>query len=301
MRNIPIITKNLLIINVLAFVASNVVSGLQSLGGLHFFMASEFHIYQFFSYMFLHANFMHLLFNMFALWMFGCVIENVWGPKKFLFYYISCGVGAGLMQEVAQLVQFWVTVSGENPSVGFGDLFEVGRVLSVQLNGWTTIGASGAVYAILLAFGMTFPNERIFIFPLPIPIKAKWFVMFYVAIELFSALSSPGDGVAHTAHLGGMLFGFIMIRYWNSHPTAGYGRSRGTEFFDSLKRNFDRRKGNAGMHAERGGARESDREYNARKKANQEEVDRILDKIRKSGYDSLTKEEKQRLFDSSND
>ncbi|MFA4180461.1 rhomboid family intramembrane serine protease [Xylanibacter rodentium] len=309
MRNLTIVTKNLLIINVLAFIATWVVKGvgidLQSMCGLHFFLANDFHVYQLVTYMFLHANFAHILFNMFALWMFGCVIESVWGPKKFLFYYISCGIGAGLMQELAQFVSFYVTISGQDPSVGLSDVFQVGQALSMQLNSWTTIGASGAVYAILLAFGMIFPNERIFIFPLPIPIKAKWFVTFYVCIELFSALGSPGDGVAHMAHLGGMLFGFFMIRYWNLHPTSGYGRSSGLDFFENLKRNLDKRnrpRGSSGrdMHVERGGAKESDWEYNARKKANQDEVDRILDKIRKSGYDSLTKEEKQKLFDSSN-
>lgn len=309
MRNLTIVTKNLLIINVLAFIATWVVKGvgidLQSMCGLHFFLANDFHVYQLVTYMFLHANFAHILFNMFALWMFGCVIESVWGPKKFLFYYISCGIGAGLMQELAQFVSFYVTISGQDPSVGLSDVFQVGQALSMQLNSWTTIGASGAVYAILLAFGMIFPNERIFIFPLPIPIKAKWFVTFYVCIELFSALGSPGDGVAHMAHLGGMIFGFFMIRYWNLHPTSGYGRSSGLDFFENLKRNLDKRnrpRGSSGrdMHVERGGAKESDWEYNARKKANQDEVDRILDKIRKSGYDSLTKEEKQKLFDSSN-
>jgi len=309
MRNLTIVTKNLLIINVLAFIATWVVKGvgidLQSMCGLHFFLANDFHVYQLVTYMFLHANFAHILFNMFALWMFGCVIESVWGPKKFLFYYISCGIGAGLMQELAQFVSFYVTISGQDPSVGLSDVFQVGQALSMQLNSWTTIGASGAVYAILLAFGMIFPNERIFIFPLPIAIKAKWFVTFYVCIELFSALGSPGDGVAHMAHLGGMLFGFFMIRYWNLHPTSGYGRSSGLDFFENLKRNLDKRnrpRGSSGrdMHVERGGAKESDWEYNARKKANQDEVDRILDKIRKSGYDSLTKEEKQKLFDSSN-
>lgn len=309
MRNLTIVTKNLLIINVLAFIATWVVKGvgidLQSMCGLHFVLANDFHVYQLVTYMFLHANFAHILFNMFAVWMFGCVIESVWGPKKFLFYYISCGIGAGLMQELAQFVSFYVTISGQDPSVGLSDVFQVGQALSMQLNSWTTIGASGAVYAILLAFGMIFPNERIFIFPLPIPIKAKWFVTFYVCIELFSALGSPGDGVAHMAHLGGMLFGFFMIRYWNLHPTSGYGRSSGLDFFENLKRNLDKRnrpRGSSGrdMHVERGGAKESDWEYNARKKANQDEVDRILDKIRKSGYDSLTKEEKQKLFDSSN-
>lgn len=305
MRNIPVVTKNLLLVNIIAFVATWILQlrglDLNDLLGLHFFMAADFQVWQLLTYMFLHSGFTHILFNMFALWMFGVVIENVWGPKKFLFYYISCGVGAGIMQEIAQFFSFYFTISAQDPTVGFGELFAIGHQLSTQLNGWTTIGASGAVYAILLAFGMIFPNERIFIFPLPIPIKAKWFVMFYVAIELFSAMSSSGDNVAHMAHLGGMLFGYLMIRYWNNHPTAGYGRSNGRQFFDRLKENFEKRS-QPKMKVHKGGTnnREDDWEFNARKKQNQEEIDRILDKIRRSGYDSLTKEEKQKLFDSSN-
>ena len=305
MRNIPVVTKNLLLVNIIAFVATWILQlrglDLNDLLGLHFFMAADFQVWQLLTYMFLHSGFTHILFNMFALWMFGVVIENVWGPKKFLFYYISCGVGAGIMQEIAQFFSFHFTISAQDPTIGFGELFAIGHQLSTQLNGWTTIGASGAVYAILLAFGMIFPNERIFIFPLPIPIKAKWFVMFYVAIDLFSAMSSSGDNVAHMAHLGGMLFGYLMIRYWNNHPTAGYGRSNGRQFFDRLKENFEKRS-QPKMKVHKGGTndREDDWEFNARKKQNQEEIDRILDKIRRSGYDSLTKEEKQKLFDSSN-
>ena len=305
MRNIPVVTKNLLLVNIIAFVATWILQlrglDLNDLLGLHFFMAADFQVWQLLTYMFLHSGFTHILFNMFALWMFGVVIENVWGPKKFLFYYISCGVGAGIMQEIAQFFSFYFTISAQDPTIGFGELFAIGPQLSTQLNGWTTIGASGAVYAILLAFGMIFPNERIFIFPLPIPIKAKWFVMFYVAIDLFSAMSSSGDNVAHMAHLGGMLFGYLMIRYWNNHPTAGYGRSNGRQFFDRLKENFEKRS-QPKMKVHKGGTnnREDDWEFNARKKQNQEEIDRILDKIRRSGYDSLTKEEKQKLFDSSN-
>lgn len=305
MRNIPVVTKNLLLVNIIAFVATWILQlrglDLNDLLGLHFFMAADFQVWQLLTYMFLHSGFTHILFNMFALWMFGVVIENVWGPKKFLFYYISCGVGAGIMQEIAQFFSFYFTISAQDPTIGFGELFAIGHQLSTQLNGWTTIGASGAVYAILLAFGMIFPNERIFIFPLPIPIKAKWFVMFYVAIELFSAMSSSGDNVAHMAHLGGMLFGYLMIRYWNNHPTAGYGRNNGRQFFDRLKENFEKRS-QPKMKVHKGGTndREDDWEFNARKKQNQEEIDRILDKIRRSGYDSLTKEEKQKLFDSSN-
>ena len=306
MFRIPTITKNLLIINLIAFFATFVLQlrgfDLANVGGLHFFMASDFHIYQLVTYLFLHANFMHILSNMFGLWMFGCVIENVWGPKKFLFYYISCGIGAGLLQEIAQLGSFYMMISEQDPSVSFGEIFAIGQQLSHQLNAWTTIGASGAVYAVILAFGMTFPNERVFIIPFPFPIKAKWFVLFYVAIEFFSALGSSGDGVAHTAHLGGMLFGFLMIRYWNRHPSSGFDRGRGQQFFENLKRNFEQRQQQRGnnMHAERGGSKEDDREFNARKHQNQEEIDAILDKIRKSGYDSLTKEEKKKLFDASN-
>ena len=303
-RNIPTVTRNLLIVNFLAFVASWIFQSrgmdLEAIGGLHFFMSENFHLFQFITYQFLHANMTHIFFNMFALWMFGCVVERVWGARKFLFYYIFCGIGAGVIQELVQ----WATMS----------LFPDMQVEVRLVGGGTTmipyeqyllfvanmVGASGAVYAVLLAFGMIFPNERIFIFPLPVPIKAKWLVMGYVALELFYAISNSGDEVAHIAHLGGMLFGFLMIRYWNRHPGASYNRSRGEAFFENLKRNFEKRsKGNPNMHVEEGGSREADMEFNARKKHNQEEIDAILDKIRKSGYDSLSKEEKQKLFDAS--
>jgi membrane associated rhomboid family serine protease len=297
-------TKNLLIVNVLAFIATFVFerSGidLTRMLGLHFFFASEFHIYQFITYMFLHGGFTHILFNMFALWMFGSVIERVWGPKKFLFYYICCGVGAGFTQELVQYITYSMEGIAAYQYVNAGG---VQMTTDAYINLWTTIGASGAVYGILLAFGMIFPNERLFIIPFPFPIKAKWLIVGYIAIELFSAMSGPGDGVAHMAHLGGMLFGFLLIRYWQKHPdsSAGFGRSRGQEFFDNLKRKYDARQNQQHMKAEHTSAprRETDEEYNARQRKNQEEVDAILDKIRKSGYDSLTKEEKKKLFDQS--
>ena len=304
MNNIPTMTKNLLVVNVLAFIATFVFerSGidLTRMLGLHFFLASEFHIYQFITYMFLHGGFTHILFNMFALWMFGSVIERVWGPKKFLFYYICCGVGAGFTQELVQYITYSMEGIAAYQYVNAGG---VQMTTDAYINLWTTIGASGAVYGILLAFGMIFPNERLFIIPFPFPIKAKWLIVGYIAIELFSAMSGPGDGVAHMAHLGGMLFGFLLIRYWQKHPdsSAGFGRSRGQEFFDNLKRKYDARQNQQHMKAEHTSAprRETDEEYNARQRKNQEEVDAILDKIRKSGYDSLTKEEKKKLFDQS--
>ena len=303
MNNIPTMTKNLLVVNVLAFIATFVLerSGidLTRLLGLHFFLASEFHIYQFITYMFLHGGFTHILFNMFALWMFGSVIERVWGPKKFLFYYICCGVGAGFTQELVQ----YITYSMEGiAAYQYVNASGVQMTTDAYINLWTTIGASGAVYGILLAFGMIFPNERLFIIPFPFPIKAKWLIVGYIAIELFSAMSGPGDGVAHMAHLGGMLFGFLLIRYWQKHPDSStrFGRSRGQEFFDNLKRKYDERQNHQHMRAEHTDPRrETDEEYNARQRRNQEEIDAILDKIRKSGYDSLTKEEKKKLFDQS--
>lgn len=303
MRNIPTITKNLLIINVLMFVATFVFQrggiDLNDVLGLHFFMASEFHLYQLLTYMFMHGGLQHIFFNMFALWMFGCVVENVWGPKKFFFYYISCGIGAGLIQELVQYISYFVI--DDLGSYDYVNLNGVSVTVDYYLNQLTTVGASGAIYGILLAFGMLFPEERIFIFPLPVPIKAKWFILAYVAIELFSALGTSGDGVAHFAHLGGMLFGFLMIRYWQKHPGggSGYGRSGGQQFFDRLRNNWEKRShknaGDGGAHSHT----ESDKDwqYNQHKQATQKEIDEILDKIRRSGYDSLTEEEKKKLFD----
>ena len=305
MRNIPTITKNLLIINILAFFAMYVLKGatgvdLNNLLGLHFFMASDFQVYQLVTYMFMHANFEHILFNMFALWMFGCVVENVWGPKKFLFYYIFCGIGAGMLQEIAQFFSVYIELNSQQP-MGVFEAFGWMSKLSHQLNGLTTVGASGAIYSILLAFGMLFPEERIFIFPLPIPIKAKWFVIGYAGIELFSALATPGDHVAHLAHLGGMIFGFFLIRYWRKHPQNGsrYNINSGPNFFDRMRTNWEQHNqkkaaNNTGHFTSSGN---SDWDYNAHHKAKQEEVDRILDKIRKSGYESLTREEKNTLFE----
>lgn len=303
MNNIPTITKNLLIVNVVVFLATylfrNMGIDLNNVLGLHFFLAPDFHIYQLFTYMFAHGGFSHIFFNMFALWMFGCIVERTWGPKKFLTYYIVCGVGAGLFQELAQFAQFYFIASEQLPHFTLAQTMKVANA-----NLWTTVGASGAVYGILLAFGMLYPEERIFIFPLPVPIKAKWFVMGYAAIELFMAYSSTGDGVAHLAHLGGMVFGFFLIRYWRRHPDIRYSRRSGQQFFDSMRASWERRTGrkdSGSVFTNSANTRhESDWDYNARRKAEQERMDEILDKIRRNGYESLTREEKQQLFDASN-
>ena len=158
-----------------------------------------------------HGGFTHLFFNMFALWMFGRILEQVWGPKRFLFYYLVCGIGAGFIQEIVQYVHYEMVLSAYT-SVNTGySVIPMGEYLNMM----TTVGASGAIYAILLGFGMLFPNQPLFIFPLPFPIKAKYFVIGYALIELYAGFANnPGDNVAHFAHLGGMIFGFILIMYW---------------------------------------------------------------------------------------
>ena len=220
MNNLPPITKNLLIINILCFfgvvVAQRYGIDAEQFFSLHFFLASDFNAAQLVTYMFMHANFQHLFFNMFALWMFGRVLEQVWGPKRFLTYYLICGIGAGLVQEVVQYVQYANVLQGyEAVDTGFGTI-----AMSQYLNLMRTVGASGAVYGILLAFGMLFPDSKMFVFPLPMPIKAKFFVMGYFVIELVLGLSA-GDNVAHFAHLGGMLFGLALIIYWKKNNNRG--------------------------------------------------------------------------------
>ena len=320
MNNIPKVTKILLIANIAVFLITilcgqnvNIIDGKPEYTyilndnylGLHFFLAPNFHIYQLLTYMFAHGGWSHLFFNMFALWMFGCIVERTWGPQKFLFYYIVCGIGAGLFQELAQFCQFYILATDYIPQLHLSQI-----MLAAQncTNGWTTVGASGAIYGILLAFGMLYPEERMFIFPLPVPIKAKWFVVGYAAIELFMAFSTSGDGVAHVAHLGGMVFGYFLIRYWRKNPGMAYNRRGGQSFFDSLRQQWERRShkqaGGSGNSYSRSGGNadarhETDWQYNARRKAEQEEIDRILDKIRRSGYDSLTREEKIKLFENS--
>lgn len=213
MNNLPTVTKNLLIINVLCFFGSIVASrygiDAEKFLSLHFFMASDFNLAQLVTYMFMHANFQHIFFNMFALWMFGRVLEQVWGPKRFLTFYLVCGIGAGLVQELVQFIEFETVYAGyEGVNTGMGVI-----PMDEFLNLMRTVGASGAVYGILLAFGMTYPNSEMFVFPLPMPIKAKYFVMGYIVLELVLGLSA-NDSVAHFAHLGGMLFGWILMAYW---------------------------------------------------------------------------------------
>ena len=309
MNNMPPVTKNLLIINVLFF-AARWVAALPAYGidlddvlGLHFFMASHFYFYQIFTYMFMHGSFSHLFFNMFAVWMFGRIMEQTMGSKRFLFYYLTCGLGAGLMQELVQYIHY-ISIAPQLANVS-------ADTLDAFLNRWTTVGASGAVYGILLSFGMTFPNERLFIFPLPVPIKAKYFVVGYAVIELLSAFNRPGDGVAHFAHLGGMLVGLLLLLYWRNGGGSSnrshrnyYDRNyydKSSSGFSNFRRWFSKKftRKDPDIKVSYGGKYEQDFSYRQRKQEDEEELNRILDKVKKSGYTNLTDEEKKRLFDMS--
>ena len=222
MNNLPTVTKNLLIINVLCFFGAVVGEkygfDLNGICGLHFFMASDFKLWQLITYMFMHANLEHIFFNMFAVWMFGRTLEHVWGPKRFLIYYMVCGIGAGLIQELVQYGEYVMVLQDyQQVDTGFGII-----PMSDYLNMMNTVGASGAVYGILLAFGMLFPNSQMFVFPIPFPIKAKYFVIGYAVIELLLGMGRAGDGIAHFAHLGGMLFGLLLILYWKKNNGQFY-------------------------------------------------------------------------------
>lgn len=231
MNGIPTVTKNLLAINVLMYLAllaaGRMGIDLNGILGLHFFLSEEFAIYQPVTYMFMHGGLSHIFFNMFALYMFGRTLETVWGSRRFLVYYLAAGVGAALIQEAVAAVRYYSLISELDPA-GIAAVLENGLgalkqgknfidpvlgELNIVLNS-TTVGASGAIYAILLGFGMLFPNDPIFVFPLPMPIKARYFVIGYAVIELVLGVSGSPDGVAHFAHLGGMLFGLVLILYW---------------------------------------------------------------------------------------
>jgi len=265
---LPTVVKNLLIINGLFFLATMTFDrtfqiDLTRIFGLHFIMASDFKPYQFVTYMFMHGGFAHILFNMFALWMFGNTLENVWGPRRFLIYYLVTGIGAGMVYlvwihfqlspELRQMNLFldsknldalaaftsthtfrlneysgaiWndfrmfqqnvraLSMNPDNIEAMQGALSFMASYKEFYLNQTVVVGASGAVYGILLAFGMMFPNTIIYLY-FAIPIKAKYFVMIFGAFELFEGvMNRPGNNIAHFAHPGGMLFGYFLIKYW---------------------------------------------------------------------------------------
>jgi len=256
--SIPPAVLNLLIINILLFLVTTLFRNqgldLERWLALYYPGSDYFRPHQLLTHMFMHANTMHIFFNMFALWMFGRVLEGVWGSRRFLIYYFVTGLGAaGLhllvnyiqlgniaaeasaaintlspevfaqfikdffpkhLERVSDFLAAWINDPG-NPGYAREATEFIQFTVSQKIN-IPTVGASGAVFGVLLAFGMLFPNTRLMLIFPPIPIKAKWFVIGYGLIELFLGISNnPGDNVAHFAHLGGMIFGFLLIKYWN--------------------------------------------------------------------------------------
>jgi Uncharacterized membrane protein (homolog of Drosophila rhomboid) len=263
----PPVVKNLIYLNIIVFLATFVLKSqfqidLYDILGAHYYQSSLFKPHQFVTYMFMHSinDFSHIFFNMFGLWMFGRILESVWGSKRFFLYYFVTGIGALVVNMLVQSIEFshmasiiqnytahpsWDSFNTlidkyvQYPSDYLKDFmtkfqynptntdylneskFILAKVYTEYIN-IPVVGASGAIFGVLLAFGMLFPNtELMLLFP-PIPIKAKWFVLGYGAIELYSGLSQPGSNVAHFAHLGGMLFGFILVKYWNKKRTNFY-------------------------------------------------------------------------------
>ena len=233
-RQLPEVVKNLLIINGLFFLATITLDGMgfdmYQFFGLHQFQSAKFMPHQLITHLFMHGNFTHLFFNMFALWMFGKVLENVWGGKKFLIYYMITGLGAaaihlGVSQYEIMSLQAQISSIDLNTILNEGgDILAGGQNYTNPIMGklnllihTPTVGASGAVFGVLLAFGMLFPNALLYIY-LAIPIKAKYFVILYGLLELYAGISNnPADNVAHFAHLGGMIFGFLLIKYWRKN------------------------------------------------------------------------------------
>ena len=230
-------------------------------------IGNGFQVWQLVTYMFMHGSFMHLLFNMFALWMFGLELENEWGSKKFLTYYAICGLGGAL-----------------------ANLF----IAPLFAPAAPTVGASGAIYGVLLAFGMMYPDRPIFVYFL-LPIRARYFVMIYMALEIYAGVSSTSDGVAHFAHLGGAAVGFVYI-LWDQKRFP---------FQELLSRQRERyvptEKVNEYSGANQGRIYDA-KYYDLRdrdEKISQARIDEILDKISQSGYQSLSESEKKLLFDAS--
>ena len=213
MRNLPTITRYLLIANFIIFFLAGILErtfgiDLNTIGGLHYYSAHSFHWWQPLTYMFLHADMSHILFNMLAVWMFGATLENAWGSRRYLIYYLVCGIGAAIIQEVV-----W-SMMPFHP---------------LQLEFLNTIGASGAVFGILFAFGWLFPDTPMFILFIPIPIRARTIVIIYALVELFAGMGNMMgthiDNVAHFAHLGGMLFGWLLLLYWRHNNWREPGSS----------------------------------------------------------------------------
>lgn len=302
--NLTPAVKTILIINIVFYALTYWITPMFPLAGhsdwfmnfnaLHPIRHDAFSAYQYLTYMFMHGGWWHLFFNMWSLLIFGCAVEQMLGTKRFWAYYLICGIGSAL---VNQLITF------------------MGIIYPAQL-----VGASGAIYGVMAAAAYFFPNNKLFIIPIPFPIKLKYLVGFYTVIEMYSGITSV-DGVAHFAHLGGILVGIILLLIWKANDKKKARRNNNYwTSSSSYSSNYDKNAGNGvwSMIKEKiSGSRKpkmrvteytssntndtnaADHAYNQRRRQDSEEIDRILDKIRKNGYQNLTDEEKAKLFDAS--
>ena len=212
---LPPVCKNLLIINVIAFLATYVFRmrgiDLSDIFGLHFFASDNHYFWQYITYAFFHDYFSHLFFNLFAVWMFGYTLENIWGQKRFIIFCLVSCLGAALAQQITYYFMYSDLVNGVYSGVNIGNGITIST--SEFLNNLNTIGASGVVFGLLAAFGAMFPNSTIYLYFF-IPLKTKWFVIGYIVLELLNGISTTSDGVAHFAHLGGAVAGLILLWFW---------------------------------------------------------------------------------------
>ena len=295
MRMTPAV-KVILIINIVLYILAYWVTPAIPLDGdgdwflklnaLHPIGSKDFAIYQYLTYMFMHGGWLHLFFNMWSLMIFGNAVEQQIGTKRFWIYYLLCGVGAAL---VNQLITW------------------IGIIIPAQL-----VGASGAIYGVMAAAAFFFPNAKLFIIPIPFPIKLKYLVGFYTLVEMYMGITSI-DGVAHFAHLGGILVGAIILFIWKmqekqrgqrnnyyySSSTRGSNYDKDEGFWDKMKKGFGGKRTPKMRVTNVRETNYADHQYNEQKRQDNEEIDRILDKIRKNGYQNLSESEKATLFNAS--
>jgi len=228
---LPVVTKNIIIINVIMYLATfafeTVNIDLVKLFGLHYYLADDFKPHQFITYIFMHGGFSHILFNMLGVYIFGQVLEQVWGPKRYLIFYILTGLGAALAQYIIMHFEITEVLDIFNQHINSRNLDTSQRAEFINqkyeyLNKHVIIGASGSLFGLLGGFGMLFPNRELYLYFF-IPIKAKWLVILYGGFEIFSGLqNNPTDNVAHFAHIGGLLVGIALVLFWRKDRNHFY-------------------------------------------------------------------------------
>lgn len=214
MSRVPVAVKNIIIINILVMIMTYLNETLMVEKFALFYPTSPFfHWWQPVTHMFMHGGFWHILFNMYTLYIFGSTLERVWGPKKFLIFYFVTGIGAAAIHTGVEWIQMqsWITQAAEGSQSALVSIH--------QLKMTPSLGASGAIYGVLMGYALLYPDSMLVLFFPPIPIKAKWMVLIFAAIELVTGVTGTGGGIAHFAHLGGLIFGFILIRFWKKRGT----------------------------------------------------------------------------------